>query len=88
MTPTNVAKYFDASGKNTRLKRISPYVPTFRSSAARRTEPAVGASVCASGSHVCSGTNGTFTANATKNARNNHRPVLAGSSPATSSSAS
>ena len=30
------------------------------------TLPAVGASVCASGSQVCSGTTGSFTANATK----------------------
>ncbi len=88
MTPTNVAKYFDASGKNTRLKRINPYVPTLRSRAARRTEPAVGASVCASGSQVCSGTNGTFTAKAMKNARNSHRAVVAGSPPATPSSTS
>ena len=76
ITPTNVAKYFDASGKSIRLNRISPYVPTFNRSAARSTEPAVGASVCASGSQVCSGTNGTFTANATKNARNSHRAVV------------
>ncbi len=34
------------------------------------TEPAVGASTCASGSQVCSGNSGTFIANATKNARN------------------
>src|SRR5688500_19388792 len=88
ITPTNVAKYFDASGKSTRLNRISPYVPTFNSNAARRTEPAVGASVCASGSQVCSGTNGTFTANAMKNARNNHRAVVAGRPSATPSSAS
>ena len=34
------------------------------------TEPAVGASTCASGSQVCSGNSGTLIANAMKNARN------------------
>ena len=33
------------------------------------TEPAVGASTCASGSHVCTGHIGTLTAKAAKNAR-------------------
>ena len=41
------------------------------------TEPPVGAWVCASGSHVCNGNIGTFTANAIANAKNNHRPVEA-----------
>ena len=36
--------------------------------AARTTEPAVGASTCASGSQVWNGNIGTFTANARKNA--------------------
>ena len=40
--------------------------------AARITEPAVGASVCASGSQVCSGNIGTLTAKPQKNARNTH----------------
>ena len=34
------------------------------------TEPAVGASTCASGSQVCSGNSGTLMAKARKNARN------------------
>jgi len=38
-------------------------VPSFRSTAARITEPTVGASVWASGSHVWNGHIGTFTAN-------------------------
>ncbi len=38
--------------------------------AASTTEPPVGASTCASGSQVCTGHIGTFTANARKNARN------------------
>ena len=65
------------------MKRSSPYVPTFRSTPARSTDPAVGASVWASGSHVCSGNNGTFTAKATKNARKSHRAVVTGSDAAT-----
>ena len=84
ITPTNVAKYFDASGNSIRLNRISPYVPTFSKRAASSTEPAVGASVCASGSQVWSGTSGTFTANATKNARKSHRAVVAGTPAAAS----
>ena len=47
---------------------------------ARITEPAVGAWVWASGSHVCSGKIGTFTANAMAKAKNNHRPVDAAKS--------
>ena len=45
-------------------------MPIFSSTPARITDPAVGASVCASGSQVCSGNSGTLTANAAKNARN------------------
>ena len=40
------------------------------------TEPAVGASVCASGSHVWNGNIGTLTANATPKARNIHSWVV------------
>ena len=38
----------------------------------------MGASVCASGSQVCSGNTGTFTANAMKNPRKSHRAVTNG----------
>src|SRR5438034_853385 len=62
----------DASGRIGRLKRMNPYVPIFRSTAARMTEPAVGASVCASGSQVWNGNIGTLIANPRKNARNTH----------------
>ena len=48
---------------------------------AKITEPAVGACVWASGSHVCSGKTGTFTANAMAKLRNNHRAVLVAKSP-------
>ena len=47
---------------------MKPYVPIFSSTPARITEPAVGASTCASGSHVCSGTIGTLIANDSPNA--------------------
>jgi hypothetical protein len=39
------------------------------------TEPAVGAWVWASGSQVCSGNSGTFTAKAMAKAKNSQRPV-------------
>src|ERR1700682_1185567 len=51
-------------------KRINPYVPIFNKTPARMTDPAVGASVCASGSHVWNGNIGTLIANAKKNAQN------------------
>src|SRR5450830_584661 len=44
-------------------KRTKPYVPIFSRTPARMTEPAVGASTCASGSHVGKGNIGTLTAN-------------------------
>ena len=45
---------------------------------ARITEPAVGASVCASGSQVCSGKSGTLIANARKNAPKSRSSVCGG----------
>ena len=48
---------------------------------ARITEPAVGASVWASGSQVCSGNSGTFTAKAMAKARNSQRAVVVGDAP-------
>src|SRR4051795_2585942 len=55
--------------------RRNPYVPIFSITPASTTEPAVGASVCASGSHVWNGTIGTFTAKPIANATNNHLVV-------------
>ena len=55
-----------------------PYVPSFSITPARITEPAVGASVCASGSQVCSGKSGTLMAKARKNAPNISSSVRAG----------
>ena len=51
---------------------MNPYVPIFRSTAARMTDPAVGASVCASGSQVWNGNIGTLIAKPRKKARNTH----------------
>src|SRR2546422_1140773 len=58
-----------ASGSIGRLKRRKPYAPIFRRMLARTTLPAVGASTCASGSHVWSGNIGTLTAKAMKKAQ-------------------
>src|SRR3954454_3153592 len=65
------AKYVEASGSIGTEKRRNPYAPIFSSTPARITEPAVGASTCASGSQVCTGHIGTFTAKEAKKARNN-----------------
>src|SRR2546425_11548193 len=62
-------KYFVPSGKIGKLNRRNPYVPIFSSTAARITDPAVGASTCASGNHVWNGNIGTLIANPTKKAR-------------------
>ena len=59
--------YFDLSRSDNKKKELeTKTVETLASI----TEPAVGASTCASGSHVCNGNRGTFTAKATKKARN------------------
>lgn len=42
--------------------RTNPYVPIFSRTPARSTEPTVGAAVWASGSQLCSGHIGVFTA--------------------------
>src|SRR5947208_16866702 len=67
--------FFADSGNNGTEKRRKPYVPIFSSTPASTTEPAVGASVCASGSHVWNGNSGILTAKPTANARNNHFAV-------------
>ena len=53
-------------------KRMKPYVPIFSRTPARMTEPAVGASVCASGSQVWNGNIGTLIAKAKKNPQKSH----------------
>src|SRR5689334_25357444 len=71
-------KRCDASGRIGRLNLRNPYVPIFSRTAARITEPAVGASVCASGSHVWNGNIGTLIAKPRKNARKTHHCRLNG----------
>ncbi len=58
-----------ASGNIGSEKRTKPYVPIFSRTAARMTEPAVGASVCASGSQVWNGNIGTLIAKPKKKAK-------------------
>src|SRR5581483_9299306 len=67
-----------ASGRIGSENRMKPYVPIFSRTAARMTEPAVGASVWASGNQVWNGNIGTLTANPRKNARNTHHCRLYG----------
>src|SRR5580693_7476602 len=55
---------------------MKPYVPIFNKTPAKITEPAVGASVCASGNHVWNGNMGTLIANAKKKAQNSNTCVL------------
>ncbi len=62
-------------GKNGTANRRNPYVPIFSMMDASTTEPPVGASTCASGSHVWNGNIGTFTANASAKAVNSSNEV-------------
>ena len=57
-----VAAHMAASGRIWKLKRIMPYAPVFSRMPARMTEIGVGASTCASGSHVWNGNIGTLMA--------------------------
>src|SRR5664279_5256021 len=59
-------------GKNGSEKRRKPYVPIFNRTPASITEPAVGASTCASGNQVWNGNIGTLIAKPRKNAKNSH----------------
>jgi len=61
-----------ASGSSGTENRRNPYVPIFSRTLARITDPAVGASTCASGSQVWNGNIGTFTAKPTKKAQKTH----------------
>src|SRR3972149_10037806 len=69
---------FVASGKRGIENLRKPYAPILMRIAARITLPAVGASVCASGSQVWTGNIGTFTAKAEKNAQNSQNCILYG----------
>ena len=64
-------KYSDAIG-NIGIENLKkPYPAIFNNMAARITEPAVGASTCASGNHVCTGHIGILTAKELKKASHN-----------------
>src|SRR5580765_4430477 len=72
--------FTDAFGTRGSEKRMNPYVPIFNSTLARITDPAVGASTCASGSQVWNGNIGTLMANPMKNAQNTHFDIAIHSS--------
>src|SRR5512143_124875 len=59
----------DAAGQIGSENRRKPYVPIFRRTPARMTEPAVGASTWASGSQVWNGNIGTLMAKPRKKAQ-------------------
>src|SRR5437764_14254693 len=61
--PIHGAHFTAASGRIGRAMRTKPYVPNFSRTAARITEPTVGASVWASGNQVWNGNMGTLMAN-------------------------
>ncbi len=61
-TPIHGAYFFAPSGRIGNAMRMNPYVPIFSMTPASSTEPIVGASVWASGSHVWNGHIGTLTA--------------------------
>src|SRR5713226_7700083 len=61
-----------SAGSSGKEKRMKPYVPIFSKTPARMTEPAVGASVCASGSQVWNGNIGTLMAKAKKKPQKSH----------------
>ncbi|CAB4796025.1 unannotated protein [freshwater metagenome] len=65
-----------AAGKIGIANLRNPYVPSFSITPARITDPAVGASVCASGSQVWSGTSGTLTAKAIVKAAKSQAAVV------------
>src|SRR5450759_4754558 len=73
-----VAELESTCGKNGNVKRTNPYVPIFSKTPARMTEPAVGASTCASGSQVWNGNIGTLMANPIKKATNSQIAVWNG----------
>src|ERR1022692_2040652 len=72
MMVTILCRAAGSCGNSASEKRMNPYVPIFNNTPARMTEPAVGASVCASGSQVWNGNIGTLMANAKKNPQNRY----------------
>ena len=62
-----------ASGNIGKEKRKKPYPPNFNKIPANTTEPAVGASTCASGNQIWTGTIGIFDAKEAKKV--NHKII-------------
>src|ERR1035438_9160656 len=73
-----IVGFLAESGNSGSENRRKPYVPIFSRTLAIVTLAAVGASVCASGSHVWNGNMGTLTAKPTKNAQNTHHCIPSG----------
>ena len=73
-TTSSGANTSHASGNSALLKRTKPYVPILRRTAARITEPVLGASTWASGSQVWRGKSGTLMPNARANAAKTRSP--------------
>ena len=71
MVKINGAKNSEASGNKGSEYLKKPYPPNFNKTPAKIIEPAVGASTCASGSHVWNGHMGILIANDAKKERNN-----------------
>ena len=62
----NGRKKFDAKGNNGIRNLKNPYPPSFKRILAKITDPIVGASTCASGSHKWNGAIGIFVAKVKK----------------------
>src|ERR1700688_1677467 len=86
MMVTILCRAAGSCGNSGNEKRMNPYVPIFNNTPARITDPAVGASVCASGSQVWNGNIGTLIANAKKNAQNSSTCVCVSNCAADASS--
>src|SRR5262245_55514719 len=65
-TPTDAT----ANGVSGSANRRNPYEPSFSSTPASSTEPAVGSTASAKGTQVWNGNNGTLIANPANSARN------------------
>src|SRR3970040_1190518 len=79
---------FTASGNIGTENRRKPYVPIVSRTPASITEPAVGASVCASGNQVWNGNIGTLMANAKNSPQKSHCCSVVPNDGATASSTS
>src|SRR3982750_4726994 len=78
MVKTSGANISGADGNIGREKRRKSQPPIFKRMPAKMTEPAVGASTCASGSQVWTGHIGILTAKLAKKASHNQVCIAAG----------